>query len=208
MPDLISIYEKLFSVFGHQNWWPGETEDEIAIGAILTQNTAWKNVEKAIQNLKQANLCSFSAIFSAEEERIKKLISPAGFFNSKAQYLKNFASWLHHKGGFSRLKEYSCRKLRSELLSIKGIGEETVDSILLYVLSCPFFVVDAYTRRLVHRHKITSSNRYGEIQKIFMENIPLDIELYKNYHALIVKLGKTYCKRNPRCDVCPLREFL
>ncbi len=208
MPNLVSIYEKLFSAFGHQNWWPGETDDEIAIGAILTQNTVWKNVEKAIQNLKQANLCSFPAIFSAEEEKIKKLITPAGFFNSKAQYLKNFAFWLQHKGGFSHLKECSCEKLRLELLSIKGIGKETADSILLYVLSCPFFVVDAYTKRLVHRRKIISAFSYDEIQKLFMENIPLDIELYKNYHALIVELGKTYCKTNPRCDVCPLKEFL
>ncbi|MEA1995570.1 MAG: endonuclease III domain-containing protein [Campylobacterota bacterium] len=208
MPNLVSIYEKLFSAFGHQNWWPGETDDEIAIGAILTQNTAWKNVEKAIQNLKQVNLCSFSAIFSAEEEKIKKLISPAGFFNSKTQYLKNFAFWLNHKKGFSQLKKCSCEELRLELLSIKGIGKETADSILLYVFSCPFFVVDAYTKRLVHRRKIISAFSYDEIQKLFMENIPLDIELYKNYHALIVELGKTYCKRNPRCDVCPLKEFL
>ncbi len=200
------IYDILFNTFGPQNWWPGDTPLEIAIGAILTQNTAWKNVERAINNLKRENLIDVKKLLSIDIENLKELIRPAGFYNQKAERLKEFVLWLREKGGcLTRINEPT-EALRIELLSLKGIGPETADSILLYAMHRPVFVVDAYTKRILSRHNIIDDKAsYNQIQSLFVSNLPEDVQLYKEYHALLVKLGKTYCKKNnPLCGSCPL----
>ena len=202
------IYDVLFNTFGPQYWWPGDTPLEIAIGAILTQNTAWANVEKAINNLKKEGLLSIDKLLAVDNETLKKLIRPAGFYNQKSERLKEFLIWLKEKGGCLTHINESTEDLRKELLSIKGIGPETADSILLYAIERPVFVVDAYTKRVLSRHNIIDRKAdYHEVQNLFVNNLPRDLNLYKEYHALLVKLGKTYCKKNqPLCESCPLTE--
>ncbi len=202
------IYDVLFNTFGPQYWWPGDTLLEIAIGAILTQNTAWANVEKAINNLKKEGLLSIDKLLAIDNETLKKLIRPAGFYNQKSERLKEFLIWLKEKGGCLTNINESTEDLRKELLSIKGIGPETADSILLYAMNRPVFVVDAYTKRVLSRHNIIDRKAdYHEVQNLFVNNLPRDLNLYKEYHALLVKLGKTYCKKNqPLCEACPLTE--
>jgi len=201
---LLEIFNRLYKKFGEQHWWPADTKDEVVIGAVLTQNTAWNNVEKAIANLKKAGVLSLSDIARVNEELLKELIKPAGFFNQKALYLKNVAYFIKNHGGFPHLSKKSTHELRKMLLSVKGVGKETADSILLYAFERPVFVVDAYTKRVVSRHKLSEDLTYDNIQKLFMENLPLDVNLFNEYHALIVKLAKEYCKKKPLCKGCPL----
>ncbi|MDI6850866.1 MAG: endonuclease III domain-containing protein [bacterium] len=203
---LEKLFELLYSHFGSQHWWPGETELEIIVGAVLTQNTAWKNVEKAIENLKRAGKLDLSTLYLTNESELAELIRPSGFFKLKAIRLKNLIDFLFRAGGIDALKEKDFYGLREMLLRIKGIGPETADSILLYALGKPVFVVDAYTRRILKRVGLIEKEKvsYAEIQQLFMKNLPLDVQLYNEYHALLVKLGKTYCtKRNPNCVSCP-----
>ncbi|MEW6679565.1 MAG: endonuclease III domain-containing protein [bacterium] len=204
------IYEILYHKFGDMNWWPGETQFEIIIGAILTQNTAWKNVEKAIENLKKENLLIPERINEIPEEKLANIIKPSGFYNQKAKKLKAFINFLflRYNGSLEKLFEKGLFSLRKELLEISGIGNETVDSILLYAGNKPIFVVDAYTKRILVRHKIIDEKAdYEDIQSIFMENLPKDVKLFNNYHALFVKLGKEVCKKTkPLCKGCPLNE--
>ena len=201
---LLEIFNRLYKKFGEQHWWPADTKDEVVIGAVLTQNTAWNNVEKAIANLKKAGVLSLSDIARVNEELLKELIKPAGFFNQKALYLKNVAYFIKNHGGFPHLSKKSTHELRKMFLSVKGVGKETADSILLYAFERPVFVVDAYTKRVVSRHKLSEDLTYDNIQKLFMENLPLDVNLFNEYHALIVKLAKEYCKKKPLCKGCPL----
>ena len=201
---LLEIFNRLYKKFGEQHWWPADTKDEVVIGAVLTQNTAWNNVEKAIANLKKAGVLSLSDIARVDEELLKELIKPAGFFNQKALYLKNVANFIENHGGFPHLSKKSTHELRKMFLSVKGVGKETADSILLYAFERPVFVVDAYTKRVVSRHKLSEDLTYDSIQKLFMENLPLDVNLFNEYHALIVKLAKEYCKKKPLCKGCPL----
>ncbi|OQX90021.1 MAG: endonuclease [candidate division Zixibacteria bacterium 4484_93] len=205
---LLKIYKRLLDYFGTQNWWPGETEEEIIIGAILTQNTNWRNVEKAISNLKNNGVLSIREIDKTDISTIAELIKPSGYFNQKAKKLKKLSSFLmeHYDGDMDKLKSVSTERLRSELLSINGIGAETADSILLYALERPVFVVDAYSFRLAIRHNlIWEDATYEELQELFTQNLPRDSSLYNEYHALIVQLGKSFCKRkNPICSSCPL----
>ncbi len=201
---LLLIYNLLYKAFGPQNWWPGETKDEIVIGAILTQNTAWNNVEKAIAALKRAHLCDLKALHEAEPEKIKNLIKPAGFFNQKCYYLKSVSSFFVENGGFDRLNKLTTSTLRASLLTVKGVGEETADSILLYVFNRPVFVIDTYTKRLLSRHGGNKISSYKQAQALFMNNINPDVKIYNEYHALIVKLGKEFCKPTPTCQGCPL----
>ncbi len=197
---LIEIYETLLSFFSKQNWWDIVTSDEIIIGAILTQNTAWNNVEKAIENLKNKDLCNLKKIREISKQELEQLIKPSGFYKQKSIYLKEVAKFFENFN-----ESIDTDTFRKKLLSLKGIGFETADSILLYAFSRPIFVVDAYTKRLIERKKIFYSKNYSDIQRFFMENIPRDVELYKEYHALIVKLGKTFCKKSPHCRGCPIK---
>ncbi|MBW9222179.1 endonuclease III domain-containing protein [Methanothermococcus sp. SCGC AD-155-C09] len=206
----MNIYHKLLSHFGPQNWWPAESPYEIIVGAILTQNTSWKNVEKAINSLKSRDLLDERKILDLQKEgKLKNLIKPAGFYNIKSERLRNITEYILKNYGSTENMAGSDKDLyalRRELLSIKGIGKETADTILLYCLNRPIFVIDGYTKRIFSRYGIINNNlKYDEIRMIFESNIPKDSSIYKEYHALIVQLGKTHCKkRNPNCEGCPL----
>ncbi len=211
MNRIEAAYDKLYDSFGKQRWWPTTTknkEAEIVIGAILTQNTAWKNVEMAIANLKRNKLVDFRKIASADAEKLARLIKPSGYYNQKAKRLKLFAGHVvgNHGGSLKRMLRKSVGELRAELLSLHGIGPETADSIILYAAGRPVFVVDAYTRRIFARMGISrESSSYGELQRLFMESLPSDAKLFGEYHALIVELGKRACREKPLCGACPLK---
>ena len=206
---LTRIYDLLFQRFGPQCWWPGETPFEVVIGAILTQNTAWTNVARAIHNLKNAGCLHPEDFYRLDITELAELIRPSGYYQIKAQRLKEFMKhlFLNHNGKLERMFEQEIRPLRQELLDIKGIGPETADSILLYAASKPIFVVDAYTRRIFSRHGFFPEDwSYSDIQSLFMKSLPQDLQLYNEYHALIVRLAKTHCKKNPVCIGCPLEN--
>ncbi len=204
-----SIYNRLYGRFGPQSWWPGDTRLEIIVGAILTQNTAWSNVEKAIANLKDEKLLSSPGkILKLNDGALAERIRPAGYYNVKAARVKNFLKYLdsRYDSSLRRMASQNTDQLRKELLDVSGIGPETCDSILLYAFNRPIFVVDAYTKRIFSRHNIISDSlEYHDIQKLFMGNLPSDREIFNEYHALIVRLAKTHCKFRPRCDLCPLK---
>ncbi len=203
--EIIEIYNELYSQYGPQNWWPGESQFEIIIGAILTQNTSWDNVSKAIDNLKKHDLMNLESFVNADPELIKSLIIPSGFYNVKHKRLMTFMDYLiKHKDNFTRFIQLPIAELRNELLSIKGIGKETADSILLYGFGRPIFVVDAYTRRFLSRLGFlwVEKASYDEIQRFFMDNLPSDSNLFNEYHALIVVHCKTLCKKKPSCSMC------
>ncbi|MEO0093080.1 MAG: endonuclease III domain-containing protein [candidate division WOR-3 bacterium] len=207
---IFQIYQKLFRHYGPQFWWPGKTKFEIIVGAILTQNTAWRNVEKAIKNLKDRKLLFPDKLFNLPASDLANLIRPTGYYNIKAKRLKSFLVFLRKRYQFNlaRMNKTDTLTLRQELLSVKGIGEETADSILLYAFNRPVFVVDAYTRRVFSRHKFFSSKAtYSEIQKFFTANLPKDVKIYNEYHALIVRLAKEFCKKVPNCQNCPIVTF-
>ena len=215
MPDtrklLLRIHKALLEAFGPQHWWPGETAFEVMVGAILTQNTAWTNVERAVGNLRDANLLCPNALTKARNGRLARLIRPSGYFNQKADRLKSFAQWLVKRtnGDAARLFDTDAAALREELLALKGIGPETADSILLYAGNVPVFVVDAYTRRAFSRHFfIDSDAKYHEIRTFFERNLPAKWTLFNEFHALIVALGKDICRPTPRCSACPIRQIL
>lgn len=199
---LMEIYTRLYNFYGPQHWWPGETPFEIIVGAILTQSTNWKNVEKAITNLKEANLLSPEKLYSISIKKLERLIRPSGYYRAKAKKLKSFLSYLfsHYDGKLELMFSQPMEKLREELLSVYGLGEETVDSILLYAGDKPIFVVDAYTKRIFSRlGLITEQANYKTIQKMFMDNLPTDSKLFNEYHALLVAFGKNQCKKEPLC---------
>jgi len=210
MDILHEIYHKLFHAFGPQRWWPGDTPFEIAVGAILTQNTNWGNVEKAIGNLKRQSALSAKVIHEIPIKKLAGLIRPAGYFNVKARRLKSFIGFLvdGYRGSMKRMKDEDLNPLREKLLQVNGIGPETADSILLYALEKPVFVVDAYTKRVLSRHGIMEHEKsYSEFQDLFHSALKRDLKLFNEYHALFVRVGKTYCKRQrPLCDQCPLKE--
>jgi endonuclease III related protein len=206
---LTSIYDKLFGHFGPQHWWPGDSPFEIMVGAVLTQNTNWRNVSLALANLKHAELLSFEALESLPLESLANLIRPSGYYRVKAGRLKNLLTMIREKydgelGGFF---DADPAELRENLLAVKGIGPETADSILLYAAGQPLFVVDAYTHRILSRHGfIFEEADYQEIQELFMRTLPEDVALYNEYHALLVRLGKELCKKGtPLCNSCPLQ---
>jgi len=205
---LWEIYEKLYAFFGSQNWWPADTPFEVCVGAILTQNASWKNVKKAIENLKKENLLDPFKLYETPIEVIAQLIKPSGFYNLKAKRLKNFVKFLVEKyeGNLDFLFSNGLHKAREELLSVKGLGKETVDSMLLYAGNLPIFVVDAYTYRILSRHSLIPEEvTYEEIQSLFMENLPPDPKLFNEFHALLVACGKNFCKKKaPLCASCPL----
>ncbi|MCD6094256.1 MAG: endonuclease III domain-containing protein [Candidatus Omnitrophica bacterium] len=210
MVKIQTIYQRLYKAFGPQNWWPGEGPFEIIVGAILTQNTAWTNVEKAIRNLKEQGLLSARGLRDVPLEDLAKAIRPAGYFNEKAKKLKAFIDFLfiNYGGSVKRMFKKETQLLRQELLEIKGIGQETADSILLYAGNRAVFVVDAYTRRILSRLQLISEKAdYQKIQQLFMQNLPLDAQLFNEFHALFVRLGKDICKKTkPDCGRCPLKK--
>jgi len=205
---LLKIYNSLYNYFGPLNWWPGATPFEIMVGAILTQNTSWSNVEKAINNLKKENLLKPLKLYNINQEELAQLIKPSGYYNIKAKRLKNFVTFFKEEFGGSTEKMFSGdgRELRKKLLNVNGIGLETADSILLYAGKKPFFVVDAYTKRIFSRHKLISEDAsYQQIQEFFSQNLDRDVKLFNEFHAQIVMLGKTICtSRNPDCTKCPI----
>jgi len=207
---LLQIYQKMFEALGPRQWWPGETPFEVVIGAILTQNTNWSNVEKAIKNLKIAGKLSPEGIYELSVTELAKLIRPSGFFNVKAKRVKAFIHWLfsRYEGNLSKMFAQDLQSLRSELLSVKGIGPETADSILLYAGNMPTFVVDAYTHRIFSRHElIPEESTYDEMKSFFEENLPKDVQLFNEYHALLVNIGKMFCKPKKVCEPCPLKDI-
>lgn len=208
---LRAIYDRLFRALGPQSWWPGETPFEVAVGAILTQNTSWGNVEKAIASLKREKRLSAKAMTAMPSRELARLIRPAGYFNIKTKRLKSFLRFLNkeYRGSMERMKHRDTALLRKALLEVNGIGPETADSILLYALERPVFVIDAYTRRILERHGIThSGSTYHELQELFHRNLPPDTQLFNEFHALIVMTGKDFCRTKPRCGTCPLRPLL
>ena len=207
---LMEIFNLLYDAFGPRHWWPGDSPFEVIVGAILTQNTTWKNVEKAINNLKRANLLEPKALYRLPYEILVELIHPVGFFNIKAKRLKAFLNFLFEEfqGNLEEMFSLEMEGLRKKLLSIPGIGPETADSILLYAGGKPSFVVDAYTRRILSRHGLIHEEAsYEEIRELFMDHLPSDVGLFNEYHALLVELGKRFCKTKPRCKGCPLEVF-
>ncbi len=208
--QLIRVYAAFRKAFGHQAWWPGDTPFEVMVGAILTQNTAWTNVEKAILNLKKEGKLSFKAMRRIPAKQLSKLIRPAGYFNIKADRLKCFLDFLEKScgGDIGRLKRLPMPVLREKLLAVKGIGPETADSILLYAMNKTTFVIDAYTKRIFSRHGLAHDHgSYDQWRKIFMDALPPNEALYNDFHAQIVRTGKDHCRKVPRCEGCPLRRF-
>jgi len=207
--NLNFIYKKLYSRFGPQHWWPADTPFEVMVGAILTQNTNWANVEKAINNLKKNKLLSEYALYKLSRKKLASLIRPAGYYNIKAKRLKEFIAFLFkaYQGNLKKISQADTLILRRQLLCVNGVGPETADSILLYSLNKPVFVVDAYTRRILSRHSLLKEDSsYEEAQNLFMQNLEKDVKLFNEYHALLVKLGKEFCLKNkPKCEMCPLR---
>lgn len=204
-----NIYKRLFTVSGHQHWWPGNTQFEVIVGAILTQNTNWGNVEKAINNLKQAKCLNPKSLNSISKKKLASLIKPAGYFNVKAKRLKNFLFFLFndYKGSLKAMAKQDWPALRQELLKVNGIGPETADSILLYAFNKPIFVVDTYTKRIFSRHGIVNDDSdYMDIQDLFMKTLKHDVQLFNEYHALIVNTGKYFCKPKRQCEQCPLNK--
>lgn len=203
----LNIYHCLFNKFGPQYWWPGDSPFEIMIGAILTQNTNWKNVEKAINNIKKAKLMNPKKLLK-NMNRIPDLIKPSGFYRLKSKRLIAFLKYFvdNYGGDITNFEGRDTEIIRKELLSIPGIGYETADSILLYALDRPVFVIDAYTRRILSRHKLINQDaQYDEIKRLLEDNLYKDTQLYNEYHALIVRLGKEFCKKNePLCNICPV----
>jgi len=207
---LETIYRRLFRAFGPQNWWPGDSPFEVAVGAILTQNTNWSNVEKAIDNLKQHRMLSAKALHSIRQSDLTALIRQAGYFNIKAKRLKNFVAFTteQYQGSMKRMAKESLSVIRGKLLSVNGIGPETADSIILYGLEKPVFVIDAYTKRILSRHTILHHDAsYETCQKLFHENLRKDVSLFNEYHALMVRLAKDFCRPKPRCSGCPLERI-
>jgi len=206
---LQQIYRSLYKFFGPQYWWPTAGSNktlEIIIGAILTQQTSWSNAEKAIQNLNRESLINPEKLRDAQNEKLEKLIQPSGYYRQKTKKLKNFINflWEKHNGKLERLFDQPIHELREDLLSVNGIGKETADSIILYAAEKPIFVIDAYTARSMNRIGITQEKEYGKLQEIFHNNLPHNAELFNEFHALIVRLGKDYCRKKPKCKQCPM----
>ena len=206
---LLTFYDQLITQFGKQHWWPADTPWEVAVGAVLTQNTNWNNVEKAINILKANEALASERILDLDVGQLAKMIRPSGYFNLKAKRLKNLANWWYEHASSASSSAINFEELRTSLLGVNGIGEETADSILLYSFNYRTFVVDAYTKKFLLRHRLVPpSVSYSEIKILFERNLPPDTELFKEYHALIVILGKNYCRSKPVCEQCSLRWHL
>ncbi len=219
MVSFHKVFDHLRSNHGPQHWWPGDSPFEIMVGAVLTQNTAWTNVEKAIDNLKAAKALNPAVILSASHKKLARWLTPSGYFNIKAQRLKNLCAWYVSHGAYDRLKAWRTDKLRAELLSVNGVGYETADDILLYAFERPVFVIDAYTRRIFSRlGMVDQDSVYEALRDLFEQSLSDGSQknngritkrqltnLYNEYHALIVMHGKNICRKRPRCQLCCLK---
>lgn len=203
----LKIYQKLLKHFGKQKWWPAKTKFEVIVGAILTQRTNWKNVEKAIQRLKEAEKLNILSLATEEKRYIEDLIHPSGFYKQKTERLILLSRYIleNYEGVLHSFFKKSIKEMRRELLSLKGIGPETADSILLYSAEKLILPIDAYTLRIFTRVRSSVEN-YSQMQRYLMDELPQEIEVYKEFHALIVKLGKVFCKKKPLCHLCPLEN--
>ena len=206
--SLKKIYNRLYQYHGPQAWWPGDSPFEIMVGAVLTQNTAWLNVERAINNLIEADALSAEAIIAAHPKRLAGWLRPSGYFNVKAKRLKNYCHWYVQQGAYPALSAWSTVDLRAGLLSVNGVGPETADDILLYAFERPVFVIDAYTRRLFKRLGLIEGDEpYEELRRFFekgLKTATARIPLFNEYHALIVMHAKHFCKTRPDCAGCCL----
>jgi endonuclease-3 related protein len=208
---LNEIYDLLLEAYGPQNWWPAESPLEVMVGAVLTQNTNWQGVEKAMASLKRHNLLNPHKLKAIPPEDLAGLIKPAGYYNLKARRLKNLIDFVAeaYSGDLETMGQIETGRLRKELLAVNGVGPETADSILLYALQKPVFVVDTYTYRVMSRHGLVGEEvSYDELQELFIQHLPLDMALFNEYHALLVRVGKLHCQPKPRCQGCPLEILL
>ena len=211
MLRLTEIYDRLYAAYGPQKWWPGESPFEVLVGAVLVQNTAWKNVERAIANLRQENLMTPSKLYAVPPQDLAELIRPAGYFRLKTQRLRNLLQLIveRYDGSLEAFFDQDVESLRRELLTVKGVGPETADSIILYAAGLPSFVVDTYTHRILSRHAwIEPEADYHQIKDHFESQLPIDVPLYNEFHALLVHLGHHHCRKTPNCEECPLAELL
>jgi endonuclease III related protein len=204
---LLDIFNRLIQAYGPQHWWPATSRTEIVVGAILTQNTAWANVVRAMANLKNAGILSWSALRDVTAEDLEQHIRPAGTYRVKAQRLKTFVEvlWRNHNGSLKCMLSGPTEQVRARLLRIKGIGPETADAILLYAADRPTFVVDAYTARILRRHLLIEPEvKYEDIRRLFHHALPSDPAMFNEYHALLVAVGKRHCRSRAMCEGCPL----
>jgi endonuclease III related protein len=206
---LQELFQKMLSAFGPQGWWPAETPFEVALGAILTQNTNWNNVARVIAGLQEEGLLAPEPLKKLPEAELARRLKSAGYFNVKARRVKSFLDFLgQFQDSMEMLGQEDLETLRPQLLKVRGIGPETADSILLYALHQPTFVVDAYTFRILNRHGLVSGPcSYEELRQLFMDHLPPEAPGYQEYHALLVRLGKEFCRPQPRCAVCPLQNW-
>src|SRR5262245_13901570 len=209
---LMEAYERLLTAFGPQHWWPGDLQFEVIVGAVLVQNTAWRNVERAIANLREAGVMDPRALYAMPQAELAEMIRPAGYYQVKAKRLRNLLRFIVEEfdGSLEGMFRSDLQSLRDQLLAIHGIGPETADAILLYAGNKPTFVVDTYTHRIIARHGwIGYDATYHEIKDYFESALPADAQLYNEYHALLVRVGKVYCRKSsPNCDECPLKYLL
>lgn len=209
--EIDAVYARLIARFGHRGWWPARSALEVIVGAILTQNTAWRNVETAMANLRRARVLSVTGLRRVPRPQLARLVRPSGYFNQKARKLKAFVAYLdaRHGGSLAEMRSVETAALRRELLAVHGVGPETADSILLYALGRRVFVVDAYTRRVLERHRLIAPRLgYEEIRAFLESRARGDIELWKDLHAQIVAVGHHYCGPTPRCAGCPLEPLI
>ncbi len=201
--NLERVYQRLFEAYGPQHWWPAESQFEVMVGAVLTQNAAWSNVEKAIDNLKAADSLELEKIYNSTDEKLAELIRPSGYFNVKTKRLKNLCRWFEQQGGFKAVEKTKTNNLRNSLLSVNGIGPETADDILLYAFERPVFVIDAYTRRLFSKLDLINGDENYETLRCDIEaELSPDVPLYNEYHALIVRHAKEQCEQLSKCKHC------
>ena len=199
------LYDALHAVYGEQPWWPADSRFEIVVGAVLTQNASWSNVEKAIGRMKSAGLMSLPALLESSHEHLAETIRPSGYYNIKARRLRNLCLFLDQAGGLEAFANGPLQDQRAALLGVNGVGPETADDILLYALDRPVFVIDTYTRRLLQRYRLARGDEaYEDLRALFERALDADPYLYQQYHALIVMHGKQTCRKLPRCDRCPL----
>ena len=201
--QLMTVYQRLIGAYGDQSWWPADSSFEVMVGAVLTQNTAWNNVEKAITNMRHANCLTLESVLASSDETLAQLIRPSGYFNIKAKRLKNLCLWVAENGGEAKLEVVDTASLRSSLLEVNGVGQETADDILLYAFERPVFVIDTYTRRLFAKlGLIEGSEPYEALRQIFEDELEADVSLFNQYHALIVRHAKEKCLKTSACRHC------
>lgn len=202
----IALYDALHDHYGDLEWWPAEGPYEVMVGAVLTQRTSWRNVEIALTNLRNAGIMDMDGLLSTPQDRLEELIRPSGTFRQKASRLRELFLMVSQKGNGSleAFLDRPAEVLRQDLTGVRGIGPETADSIILYAARRPAFVVDAYTRRVLDRLEVDAGTAYAQVASWFKDGLPVDADLYNNYHAVLVELAKDHCRTRPRCNGCPL----